>query len=209
MKKAAAAIIILISLACRISTGTTAPLTIVNGLGGWRIHYVHISSQDTKGWGQDRLGPSETIRPGASRVFNIPPGTWDIRVTDSDGDTYTRRAVRVTEEGHTWEVTLLDMDTPGEATFPDISGNCFMIFQNSLERPIQSLLISPSGYEGALPEVLNDGSVEPGGEFVLWVAPGVYHITAMDGIGRTFAVYNCEVTESGYFWEITEHYIER
>lgn len=209
VKKSAASLILLVLTACRISTGVTAPLTIVNGLGGWSIHYVHIGEPQTKGWGNDRLGASETIRPGAARVFHIPPGTWDIRVTDSDGDTYTRRDVQVTEDGLTWEVTLADMDTGEQTGFPDITGDCFVILRNSLDRPVESLLVYPPGYQGQTPEMLQDGVLEPGGEFILWVAPGTYHMTVEDGIGRTFAVYNCSVTENGFFWEITERYMER
>lgn len=191
--------------ACRISVGNLAPVTIINGLGGWTIHYVNASRADTKGWGDDLLGQSEIIRPGAERVFSLFPGTWDIRVTDNEGDTYTRRDVVIPIEGYTWEVTLGDIDSG----YADISGNCPVTFLNSLNSQVDSIWVSPSnhGYWGT--SHTGEQSVLPGAEFVVWVAPGEYDMMASDGMDESFVVYNCEVSESGFFWEITEDFLER
>jgi len=191
--------------ACRISVGNLAPLTVINGLGGWTIHYVQASRADTKGWGDDLLGPSEIIRPGANRVFSLPPGTWDIRITDDEGDTYTRRDIVIPAEGYTWEVTLNDIDSG----FPDMTGNCPVTFLNSLDTQADSIWISPSDYGYWGTSHTGGQSLQPGGELVVWVAPGGYDMMASDGMGNSYAVYNCRVTESGFFWEITEDYLER
>lgn len=191
--------------ACRISVGNLAPLTVVNGLQGWSIHYVQVSTAGGKGWGDDLLGPTETIRPGAQRVFNIPRGTFDIRITDDEGDTYTRRNIAISAEGYAWEVTLNDIDSG----FPDIGGGCPVTFLNSLGTTADSIWVSPSdfGYWGTSHTGAN--AVQPGNEFVVWVAPDEYDLMVQDGMGRSLVVYNCAVTESGFFWEITEEYLER
>lgn len=190
--------------ACRISVGGLAPLTIVNGLGGWTIHYVQLGLAEGKGWGDDLLGPSEIIRPGAQRVFNIAPGEVDIRITDNEGDTYTRRNLVIPAGGSTWEVTLADIDS----AFPDIAGNCPVTILNSLNTTADSIWVSPSdhGYWGT--SHTGGEAVSPDAEFVVWVAPGEYDMMVLDGMGRSLAVYNCAVTESGFYWEITEEFLE-
>ncbi len=205
MKKTILLLCVPLIASCRISVGNLAPLTVINGLGGWTIHYVHASRADTKGWGDDLLGQSEIIRPGAQRVFSLSPGTWDIRVTDNEGDTYTRRDVVIPTDGYTWEVTLEDIDSG----FPDISGSCPVTFLNSLDTRADSIWVSPSDYGYWGTSHTGEQSVEPGTEFVVWVAPGEYDMMATDGMGRSFVVYNCVVTGSGFFWEITEDFQER
>ncbi len=209
MRRATVILFLLSSAACRVATGVTVPLTIVNGLGGWSIHYVHLGSPSAKGWGQDLLGPSEIIRPGAERVFNVPPGTWNIRVIDSDGDTYTISDAGITETGFRWEVTLAAMDQDPPDSAPGTGGNCPVTILNSLGSRLSSLWISPAGSGDRGTNLIENTCVEPGSEFIAWVAPGGYDMVVVDGMGRTFAVYNGGVAESGFFWEVTEDYMER
>jgi hypothetical protein len=200
-------VLICLASGCQITWSTGVPVTIVNQLGGWSIHYVHISRTDTKGWGPDMLGDSEIIRPGGERVFRVPEGTWNIRVTDSDGDTYTRNGVIITSGGYTWEVTLEDLDFRAGQAFPDIDGNCPITFSNGLNIPLDSLWLSPSdhGYWGT--NRLHE-SMAPHTEYILWIRQGTYDLRAMDGIGTHYSVYNGEVTENGFYWEITGDYAE-
>ncbi len=85
-----------------------APVTIVNDLGGWDIHYVFVDPSDGP-WGDDRLGAD--ILTGSSDITVwVDPGTYDIRVQDVDDDTYTVWGIDVDENGYEWAVTLADMD---------------------------------------------------------------------------------------------------
>ena len=86
-----------------------AAITIYNGLGDWTIWYVYGSPSDGA-WGEDRLG-SELLEPGEEFTFFVPAGdTYDFKVEDGDGDTYTLWGIDVDEDGFYWEVELSDMD---------------------------------------------------------------------------------------------------
>lgn len=106
MKKLA----IITALALTALAGCAAkqvPVTINNSLGAWDIREVYIDPSD-KPWTRDLL--TTTLTPGNSATFNVAPGTYDIRCTDEDGDTYTKWEVVVGSQGYTWNVTLADMD---------------------------------------------------------------------------------------------------
>jgi len=86
-----------------------APITIYNGLGDWSIWYVYGDPSDGA-WGDDRLG-SSVLEPGEEFTFYVAAGdTYDFKVEDEDGDTYTLWGIDVAENGYYWEVTLNDMD---------------------------------------------------------------------------------------------------
>lgn len=86
----------------------SAPVTIVNDLGAWDIYYVYVDPSDGP-WGDDRL--EADILTSESRItVMVDPGTYDMRVEDEDGDTYTLWGIDVGEEGYEWSVTLADMD---------------------------------------------------------------------------------------------------
>lgn len=69
-----------------------------------------ISPSEESQWGQDRLGSSGILSPGNTITVKVAPGTYDIMVTDEDGDTYSRYGVDVGPNGYGWSVTLSDMD---------------------------------------------------------------------------------------------------
>jgi hypothetical protein len=61
-------------------------LTIENNTGK-TICYVFISPSDARTWGEDQLGETETIAAGATRSWELPPGTYDVMLQDCTGDT--------------------------------------------------------------------------------------------------------------------------
>lgn len=88
------------------SSGPSAPegtLTITNA-SDQTILIVNFSTCDDPSWGDDRLGASETIAPGASRSWDVAPGCYDVRArvsgfsavwfdqTVTDGNTLTLSA---------------------------------------------------------------------------------------------------------------------
>ncbi len=86
----------------------TAPVTIINDLGAWDIYYVYVDASDSP-WGEDRLG-SDILTADSRITVWVDPGTYDMKVEDVDGDTYTLWGVEVGADGYQWSVTLDDMD---------------------------------------------------------------------------------------------------
>lgn len=50
------------------------------------ICFVRISLSEAQSWGPDELGPTETIPPGALRIFELPGGIYDFQVFDCNAD---------------------------------------------------------------------------------------------------------------------------
>ena len=98
-----AVLILLTSLACSVLAGgsddngdpdvkaTEAPvsgsgdidITIANRSPD-EICYVLMSPSADDAWGDDWLGGGETIMPGATQVFSLDSGTYDVRVESCD-----------------------------------------------------------------------------------------------------------------------------
>lgn len=87
------------------------PVTITNDLGAWRITKVFCSPSDASEWGDNWI--TSPIPASQSVTIHVASGTYDIRVEDSDGDTYTRWGVEVTGQGFNWNPTLQDIDASG------------------------------------------------------------------------------------------------
>ena len=85
---------------------------IQNGTGGYTFYYIYVSDARSSDWGNDLLG-RDVLRPGERfRITTLVPidsTTWDIKIIDEDGDTYTimRRRIRA---GETIIITLADLD---------------------------------------------------------------------------------------------------
>jgi hypothetical protein len=88
----------------------SAPVTFTNSLGGWDIYAVLIDPSTDPEWGMERLGENYMLGDGQSVTVMVDPGTYDMQVTDEDGDTYTKWEVEVGEEGFDWDITLSDLD---------------------------------------------------------------------------------------------------
>jgi hypothetical protein len=71
------------------------------------VCYVFISPSTSEYWGGDWLGHSETIGPGGSRDFAVPPGqNYDVMATDCNQDTLDdQRGIPISESVYTWEIT--------------------------------------------------------------------------------------------------------
>jgi hypothetical protein len=50
------------------------------------------------------------MEPGDDVTISVPAGTYDIKVVDEDGDSYTLWGVEIGAEGYQWAVTLADID---------------------------------------------------------------------------------------------------
>lgn len=138
-----------------------AAITFYNGLGDWTIWYVYGDPSDGP-WGEDRLG-SELLEPGEEFTFYVPAGdTYDFKVEDGDGDTYTLWGIDVDENGFYWEVELSDMDQV-ESWFHKNRGQSAPCFCINERNPVGKtlavivlLLVSVSCFDPAKVIITND-----------------------------------------------------
>ena len=108
MKRLLAVLAAVSALTLLAGCGTgSVPVKITNDLGAWNIEEVYIDPSD-EAWGENLL--SDIMEPGDDKTFNVPADTYDIRVVDEDGDSYTLWGIEVGAEGYDWEVTLADID---------------------------------------------------------------------------------------------------
>jgi uncharacterized protein YraI len=59
------------------------PVLTIENNGATTIFYVYISLSSSASWGDDQLGNSVTLPPGASHSWSIAPGRYDVKVEDS------------------------------------------------------------------------------------------------------------------------------
>jgi hypothetical protein len=94
-----------LTVACgdKIDPSDPTVLDIVNN-GEVAIDSVNYSGCEAAEFGENRLAPSETVAPGASRAFEIDPGCYDLRVWFGE-DPEVRFEEEIEEgETFTWEV---------------------------------------------------------------------------------------------------------
>ena len=85
-----------------------APITIHNNLGAWEIVSLQVDVFAIPAF--EGMEFSEVIAPGESVDFRVNPGTYDLRLADEDGDTYTRYSQVIPVTGYHWSVELSDLD---------------------------------------------------------------------------------------------------
>jgi hypothetical protein len=71
------------------------------------VCYVFVSPSTSDIWGGDWLGRTETVGPGGSRDFAVPPGqSYDMMAADCDQNTLDdQRGISISNEVYTWEIT--------------------------------------------------------------------------------------------------------
>ena len=78
---------------------TVVDLTLVNE-STLEICYIQIAPNQAENWGQDRLGVEDTLRPGAEQVFRFASGTYDMLLSDCDGDSLLEEyAIDLSQDG--------------------------------------------------------------------------------------------------------------
>jgi hypothetical protein len=80
---------------------------------GYTVYFSYVSRTSSNSWGQDVLG-NDVLRSGQSVTVRLPSplsvtNKSDIRLTDLEGDTYTKYNVTVTPNS-AMEFTIRDMD---------------------------------------------------------------------------------------------------
>jgi len=73
-----------------------SPSIVVRNNSGATICFVNFSGTNDSNWGDDQLGSSETIGPGATRAWSVPAGSYDVRLQDCQhGALAERRGIAV------------------------------------------------------------------------------------------------------------------
>ncbi|HEX6590181.1 MAG TPA: hypothetical protein VF039_14340 [Longimicrobiales bacterium] len=87
-----------------VGAGGDATLIVENKATVSASH-IYISDCGNETWGDDWLGPNETIPPGGDRAFEVDAGCYDLRARFLDG-TYAQSFEINLEDGDefTWEL---------------------------------------------------------------------------------------------------------
>jgi hypothetical protein len=64
---------------------------VLTNNSGLTICHVYISLSTDSSWGTDQLGTGETVGPGQSRGWEVPPGTYDLKGEDCGHNTLDTR----------------------------------------------------------------------------------------------------------------------
>jgi hypothetical protein len=64
---------------------------VLTNNSGQTICYVYISLSTDTVWGSDQLGAGETIGPGQSRGWEVPPDTYDLKAEDCSHNVLDQR----------------------------------------------------------------------------------------------------------------------
>jgi hypothetical protein len=176
------------------------PLVITNGLENYNITCVYISRGTDSVWGTNHLQGTDILAPGKEAEVMVPPGIYDLQVTDEDGDTYTLQGIRAGTNGFYWTVTVNDIDT---AVAVQYAGRCAVSITNSLlNRELNGIWLSPSsnsdwGNNHITGEVLYTGDT-----YTAYVTADTYDIYVEDNHGRTYTEWNAVVSSDGYNWSV-------
>jgi len=95
------------------TAGNDLPSLRITNRTGYTIYFVYVSSSESNRWGDDVMG-DDVLNNGQSVNVRLPVALstrnkYDIRLKDSDGDTYTKTNVLVTPN-LTIEFTIHDID---------------------------------------------------------------------------------------------------
>ena len=143
-------------------------ITIVNNTGRI-VWYVNVSSTASSSWGDDLLASAEVLGNGESKVIVLPYSlsvinTYDMRLRDGDGNTWTKRNVRVTDGGR-FVFTSADLTASANTqSSGNSTGNPSITIVNNTGRTIWYVNISSTASSSwgddflASNEVLTNGS---------------------------------------------------
>lgn len=80
--------------------GGSGPALVIQNHSSQAICYVYFSPSSQGTWGDDRLGSDETIAAGATRGWNVPNDSYDVKLEDcSHNVLLDRRGIGVAGDG--------------------------------------------------------------------------------------------------------------
>jgi len=192
-------IVMTIVFAANLSAQQNPSITIVNNTG-YTVYYVYISPSDSDYWGQDRLDSDQIIRNGNSVTLRLPyPSSevsrYDIRLTDSDGDTYTKMNVLLTANAR----IVFTFDDFDRSSAPAQSNPSITIVNNT-GYTVYYVYISPTTHTSWGNDRLGSDQVLRNGNYVTLRLPyplsevSRYDIRLTDLDGDTYTRMNVLVT---------------
>ncbi len=164
--------------------GGDATLTIINN-SGVTIFYAYISPSDSPDWGDDVLG-AYTIADGGNYVISgIVPGTYDLKVEDSNHNVI-ETAMGVNISGNIeWTVT----GQGGGASGGGQPGTVTLTIVNNSGREIVQLYLVRQNSANWGPDQLGGQTIPNGSEFrITDIPPGYYDFRAVDANGQNIAI---------------------
>jgi len=81
----------------------TVRLLVVNN-SDTEICYVYISPTSADEWGDDWMGSMESLPPGASRMFYVQPGVYDLQAADCDDNALAEEYEVDLTDDTTWTI---------------------------------------------------------------------------------------------------------
>lgn len=163
------------------------------------VWFVQLSPSDARNWGQDELGPTETMPPGASRTFEVPAGTYDLRVIDSNIDILTE------DYGLDLSVSASYTLTPGGGQ-PSPGGATTVTLINQLSLPVCFVFMSSSTNTSWGSDWLDASEVIQPGASRGFAVPTTepYDLQARDCNQNIIDErYNVHIPASGYTWMLS------
>jgi hypothetical protein len=124
---------------------------------GYEVVRLEVSPTTAANWGEDLLD-GETFTSGTTRVVPVPgdaSARFDVRLTDTDGDTYSFHDVDVTRTDLV--VTLDDLDR--------VDAGMHVVVVNETDRTLLRLYVSPVSSGSWEEDVLGDEVLAPGEAF--------------------------------------------
>lgn len=150
----------------------SASLTLQNYSGG-TVCYVRISPTNSDVWGEDWLSGDEVLLPDDSRVFEVPLGTYDLRLEDCNSE------VLYEEMGIVINGDFVVSAGGGRGGVEGAQGVITLI--NQLDTAICYVFISPSSSEEWGDDRLGDSEVlTPGDRRDFSLPNGTYDVAALD-----------------------------
>jgi hypothetical protein len=199
MKKAIFGFILLLSLLTALSAQQNPSITIVNNTG-YTVYFVYISQTASTSWGEDRLDSTQVLSNGQSVSLQLPypisvVNRYDIRLKDSDGDTYTKMNVLVSANSRI-VFTFDDFDVESVVTYdgPPIT------IVNNTGYTVYYVYISQTASDTWGPDRLDSAQVLGNGQSVSLNLPyptnvvNRYDIRLKDSDGDTYTKMNVLVS---------------
>ncbi|HOB91136.1 MAG TPA: hypothetical protein PKM68_04080 [Bacillota bacterium] len=178
--------------------GLLDTIKIVNNTG-YTIYHLYVSPATSSSWGDDLLGFFGIIEDGEEYDTGIPADAtlYNIRLVDSDGDSYTQWDVDVSRSS-TVQFTIWDIDLDSE-TYAEESTELALTIFNATGSEIKEIYISPGDSTSWGPNKLESGAVIPDrGSFddILTGPQTVYDLKLVDSDDRTYIKWDVDLSEN-------------
>ena len=193
MKKFYVCILFVLCFIAIVPAQQLPTITIVNNTG-YTVWYLRVRQSGNDSWGGDRLGSAEEMPNGRSITLDlaVPLSTasrYDFQMEDSDGDTYTKMNVQISNNSR---IVFTNNDMEARPTF---NGPPITIVNNT-GYTIWYVRISDSASDTWGRDRLGTTETLPNGQSVTLNLPfpitsvNRYDIQLEDSDGDTYSKYN-------------------